>query len=308
MASLHLEVHYGTDLAAEPRTISDLCASLVDLGFGSRVRVSEYERDRTAVDVDLRNPSAVHRVVVQKGCARGPTYEALASEALASGSRPRRPRRFGDVMLRGPIRRTWLSVRFDEYVPARPMGASWLFSNSISLSTDATRISSTQAHDWLRQLLHRLASDPDVLWGGAWDVDEFRASNLHDENGGMWALGRDMRRSLPGLFWLNAFGPRYVDLIGLDTLSTAPATQTRVGSTVVVELYPSPGDWTTASGRDAHDRVLGHLGRRFFYDRADPDRATSAPDFGLPELPPGRRLRVLTTDGRTFTVLPEPDA
>jgi hypothetical protein len=33
--------------------ISNLCASLVDLGFGSQARVLEYERDRTAVQVDL---------------------------------------------------------------------------------------------------------------------------------------------------------------------------------------------------------------------------------------------------------------
>jgi len=207
-------------------------------------------------------------------------------------------------MLRGRTTRTWLRVRFDEYVPARPSGDSWLFSNSVSFSTEQRRIASTDAHDWIRRLLHDLAPDAEVLWGAAWDDDEFRASNLHDEADGMWALGRDVRRALPGLFWLNAYGPPYLDIIGRGTLSTVPSTAAIVGSSGVVEVYPSPGDWATASGRDAHERVLAHLGRQHFYDRNAPDQATSAPDFGLPELPPGKPLQVLTSDGRTFTVMP----
>jgi hypothetical protein len=68
-------------------------------------------------------------------------------------------------------------------------------------------------------------ADDDVLWGAAWQDDEFRWSNLHDEADGMWALGRDMRRSLPGLFWLNAFGPPYVDMIGHDSLTSRAGPQ-----------------------------------------------------------------------------------
>src|SRR5215471_12647640 len=45
MGWLHLEVHYGVDLASDPRPISNLCASLLDVGFGSHARVLEYERD-----------------------------------------------------------------------------------------------------------------------------------------------------------------------------------------------------------------------------------------------------------------------
>jgi hypothetical protein len=303
VALLHLEVHYGVDLASEPGPISNLCAALVALGFGSQARVLEYERDRGAVNVDLRDPVVVHRVVVEKGCARGPVFQGLASE-----SGPRHPRRFGQVMLRGRTSRAWLGVRFDEYVPAMPIGDKWLFSNSVSFSTEKPRITSTPAHEWIRELLYHLVADSDVLWGAAWDSDEYRASNLHDDADGQWALGRDVRRSLPGLFWLNAFGSPYADMVGRDTLSTSPATTARVGSTAVVELYPSPGAWATASGRDTHERVLGHLGRRYFYDRQAPNQETTAPDFGLPELAPGKSLQVLTTDGQTFTVLPTSNA
>lgn len=94
-------------------------------------------------------------------------------------------------MLRGSLTRTWVTVRFDEDVPAMAGGEQWVFSNSISVSTGRSRLGSVRAEDWLRDLIVHLATDPRVLWGGAWDRDEFAASNLHDDSDGMWALGRD---------------------------------------------------------------------------------------------------------------------
>ena len=122
VASLHLEVHYRVDLAAEPGPVSELCGALVDLGFGTSARVLEYERDRAAVDVDVRDLMAVHAALVQKGCARGPASprirrggggpsttprSATDHQPAAAGSRPtdatvhelpdaRRPCRSGD--------------------------------------------------------------------------------------------------------------------------------------------------------------------------------------------------------------------
>ena len=120
----------------------------------------------------------------------------------------------------------------------------------------------------------------------------------------MWALGRDVRRALPGLFWLNVFGPPYVNLIGRDTLGSVPTAVTHRGATVVAELYPTPADFATEAGRRARERALAHIGGKYFYDRHAPDRQTSAPDFGLPEPPEAGSLEVFTADGTTFTVLP----
>jgi hypothetical protein len=280
-----------------------LCSALVDLGFGEAARVLAFERDRGAVEVDLRDPATVHRVVVEKGTARGPTFQALEA-----GSPSPHPRRFGEAVLRGRHPRSWVGIRFDEHRTAMRMGEQWLFSNSVSFTTERPRLGSSESPDWIRDLLHRLAGGTELLWGAAWDDDEFRSSNLHDDKDGMWALGRDVRRSLPGLFWLNAFGSPYVELIGEDALMSAPVDITRLGSAVVLELYASPGDWVSPSGREAHNLVLTHLGRQYFYDRVAPERTTVAPDFGLPELSASTRtLHVLTTDDETFTVLPPID-
>lgn len=213
-------------------------------------------------------------------------------------------------MLRGQPARTWVGVRFDEYAKAMPIGRDWLFSNSIMVDTETPRLGSLSAEVWVSELLHRLLGSAEVLWGGAWHVAEFRASNLHDGPDGVWALGRDVRRSLPGVYWLNVFGPAYVELIGGDILMRAPAASVEiVGANAVVQSYASPLDWGTTGAVEARHRLLSHLGRRYFYDRHAPDRATVAPDFGLPEIPSsGGAVRVLTTDGKSFTVLPDLDA
>ena len=197
-----------------------------------------------------------------------------------------------------------MGIHFDEYVPAMPVGNKWLFSNSVSFTTENPRIASRPSHEWVRELFDELVGGSEVLWGAAWHHDEFRASNLHDAADGVWALGRDVRRSLPGLFWLNGFGSPYAELIGRNTLMSAPTSITDVGSTVVVEVYPSPAHWVEDASRGAHDAVLAHIGRQFFYDRNAPDRVTVAPDFGLPEIPDRGALQVFSFDGETFTVLP----
>jgi hypothetical protein len=303
VGTVHLECHYGVDLASDGGPIGALCSALVDLGFGGAAKVLAYERDRGAVAVDLGEPATVQRVVVEKGSARGSTLQALEAGAPSP-----HPRRFGEVMLRGRHPRSWVGIRFDEHRPAMRSGQQWLFSNSVSFTTEKPRLGRTESPDWIRELLHRLAGGTELVWGAAWDDDEFRCSNLHDGNDGMWALGRDVRRSLPGLFWLNAFGPVYVELIGEDALMSAPGEISRLGSAVVMELYPSSDDWMTPTGREAHKRALTHLGRQYFYDRDAPERITVAPDFGLPELPAsGAALQLLATEGETFTVLPSMD-
>jgi hypothetical protein len=299
---LHLELHFACDLAQDGGPIDHLQESLRARGFGDSVRVLEYERDRSATDVDLAIPGALLRAVVDKGTRRGPHFDELSAQ-----SPPRFPRRFGETMIRGRLPRTWLKVRFDEYVPAMPSGDRWLFSNSVTVNLGAERVRGVGSADWLRALLADLASEPNVLWGAAFDAHEFAASNLHDDAKGMWALGRDVRRSLPGLFWLNVFGAAYIQAIGRNVLLATPAQVAEFSSGVSVELYSSPEQWNSDQAKRVREESLDHLGREFFFDRNHPTRLTRAPDFGLPEVRDGERLQVVTRDGIHFTVVPQYD-
>lgn len=304
MPSLHFELHLATDLV-ESDALDDLHEALVALepSFCSRLRVLEYEGDRSPTSVPDQ-PDALRAAAEQKGLVRGAVFEQLDAE----GPPARYPRRFGNVLVRGRAAKTWLSLKFDQYTPAMPMGQQWLFSNSISGNTDADRVGRLPAQSSIADLLRALAERrDDVLWGAAWDRDEFRANNL-DESRGVSAMGRDVRRHLPGLYWINVFGGPYIDLIGRDVLLRCPAHQVHdAGRAITLALYGEPDAWASPEGRARKATALEHLGHRYFFDRAAPDRPTSAPDFGLPELSASQPLQVITSDGKNFTPMPRVD-
>jgi hypothetical protein len=303
MGDLGLEVHFDVDLAE-----ADVCDQLQDwLGrvaprFASRLRVLAYERDAAAIPVDAANPGSLHRAVLSRGLDRGPTFDALAAEA---GPTPF-ARRFGNALVRGGAPKSFLTVTFDEYHPARPMGDRWQFSNSLTGRIGANAIDRVPADAWVRTLVEVFADHPALLWGAAYSQDEFRARNLHDEADGMWALGRDIRRSLPGLFWLNLFGKPYVELIGRDRLSTLPAGSShQYENAVLVCVHHAPHEWSSPQARDDHEEVVRHVGARYFFDRTDPDATTIAPEFGLADRTDSARpLQAISWNGQDFSILP----
>jgi hypothetical protein len=133
---------------------------------------------------------------------------------------------------------------------------------------------------------------------------EFHDSNLHDDVDGVWALGRDVRLSLPGVFWLNFFGPAYAQLIGKERMLSVPDTKARTqNGNVILELYANPEDWSTSAGQGLHRSTIARLGGQFFFDKLRPERPTHATDFGLAPLPERPSPKVMTTDGKHFTVL-----
>jgi hypothetical protein len=69
------------------------------------------------------------------------------------------------------------------------------------------------------------------------------ARGEQDASHGIRALGRDVRRFLPGIYWLNVFGRPYRDLIGRGWLLSAPAAPVeQSGSQVIIQAYPDAED------------------------------------------------------------------
>lgn len=304
MSDLSFEFHFAQDLI-EADVLDWLQAAVGKLSpsYAETMRVLEYERDRSPADIDSSQPTSLRDAVLAKGTRRGETYEQLAAE-----SPPRHPRRFGDVLVRGKARSTYLGIKFDEYTPAHRIGDKWLWSNTIGGRIGSERIDRTPRQQWVRQLAAALGGHPSFLWGAAFDSEEFRSRNRYEGPDGMWALGRDVRRSLPGLYWLNLFGEPYVQLIGAERFSTLDAAVVQEAArSKLVEIYSSPEGWNSEEGRDRHARTLRQLGPQYFYDRANPDQETLAPDFGLSPLPPRRPFQVVTGDGEHFTPLPRDD-
>jgi hypothetical protein len=295
---LCFELHFAADLAASD-VLDRLQTALATTvpGFREAVRVLGYERDRSAISVDVQTAGALRTAIVAKGTERGTTYKALAA-----GSPPAHGRRFGHTMVRATPRAAYLSVDFDEYVPCQPMGDKWLFSNSVGGTLGPQRVAGAAREDWVQTLVKGLGDDPRLLWGAAFVRSEFSSRNLHNDADGMWALGRDVRKSLPGVFWLNVFGSAYVDLIGAHRLRNAPAATTSVlGNNVLVAVYAKPEDWSADLAVSHQRQLVEYIGHRYFYDRRHPDRPTVAPDFGPAELPRRGSFQVVTTDEKHFT-------
>lgn len=155
-------------------------------------------------------------------------------------------------------------------------------------------------------MLTELGGDPRVLWGAGFLASEFRAKNLHDGPDGVWALGRDVRVSLPGVFWVNVFGAPYLSLIGRDRIASAPALAMAAGENVLLVVHDEPEEWERPYAVARHERVTAHVGAHYFFDRHAPGRRTGAPDFGLRPLPRRQAFQVLTSDGEHVTPLPLP--
>lgn len=268
--TLTIELHFGADLAACD-VIDKLQAFLAATAaqFSAGLRVLRYERDRDAITVDVRREGELRSAVLTQGGYRGEIYKALASQDAPSHSR-----RFGDALLYGADQSMWLSVRFEEYVPAMPSGDRWLFSNSISVHIRRARVGGSARALWALRMITEVGADRRLLWGASFLDAEFRAKNLHDGPDGLWALGRDVRISLPGVFWANVFGDPCVRLMGRGRLASVPARVMAAGQNVVVVGHDEPEEWAESTVTARNDQIAGHIGAAYFFDRRAPDRQT----------------------------------
>lgn len=109
---------------------------------------------------------------------------------------------------------------------------------------------------------------------------EFDVKNISRSEGGTEAIGVDLTEALPGLYWLNYFGPPYVKLIGRERLLSAPAFEVApIGNGVIVALDASAEAWRSAAYQQREQAVIEHLGKEYFFSRHEPERKTVAPDF-----------------------------
>ena len=133
---------------------------------------------------------------------------------------------------------------------------------------------------WVRGFFEEVSTRLPTRFAKAHLVEEFYAKNMHDDSAGAWALNAGFLDGLPGLYWLNYFGPAYCDLIGRERLLSAPATEVKAaGDGVLIGLDPSPRAWTTPQYQQQEQAVIEHLGKQYFFSRHDPDRQTLGPDF-----------------------------
>jgi hypothetical protein len=220
------------------------------------------------VKVDLKQPGAVRAVAERE------------TRTIASG------RRLGGPAFVGAYPSLECGVSVDSEPIVWMRDGSLRLGNRISFVAHADEIEGMSAAHWIYQVFMEMVEAFEPLWGAVSSHPEYDAKVMgvfpsDSSTPGAWgAVGYDFGRALPGLFWINFFGPRYVELIGRERLLGAPAVEAReVGRGVLVVTRSDPYEWGSEHARRSLEDVLGHIGRQFFFSKAEPDAQRVAPDW-----------------------------
>lgn len=225
------------------------------------------------IPIDLVRSDALLRAVRSVGSERGPLYEAL------SGARGD-TREFGSVELRGSSPELTVVVSFDE--TAFPgAGSLVLWGNTITFQMRRARVEGIGSPAWTRRAFTSAVEMLPPSYGHAETSVEFDSKNLLSDDGGTSAVGVDISKALPGLYWLNYFGSRLCKVLGMARLQSAPAARTfSVGGGVLLELADRPDAWKTVEYRERERQVLRHIGREYFFSKDESRRNMQTPlDF-----------------------------
>ena len=128
------------------------------------------------------------------------------------------------------------------------------------------------------------------VYGRLCHQKEYQGKNLIPSAVGSNAVGINLRKHLPGIYWANFFGPRYIEFFGEDRLMSAPAHEVRwLGDAGILLLVSeSPFDYGKPDVKEAEQAVVEHLGPDAFFFKSDPDDKTyRQPDLSdLPQFAP----------------------
>jgi hypothetical protein len=143
-----------------------------------------------------------------------------------------------------------------------------------------TTIEARGTCQWARSIFDALVTRLPVRYANVHLDAEYRNKNMVEDETGCRAIGSQIQNGLPGLYWLNYFGPQYVDLVGRECLLSAPAHEVKAaGDGVILMLDESAEAWSTDAYRQRERAVIEHIGRQYFFSRLEPDRKLVAPQF-----------------------------
>ena len=221
--------------------------------WSSAIHVRRPRKERATIDLERRG--SLEKAVLERAQERGAVFQALSAEHGAGTSRV-----FGQAELGGCDASLVVVVSVDEN-PLAQAGPNWTWGNRIVLQVCRSKVEGVAASVWSRNAFDALCGGLSPVHGHAELHEEYDAKNMIHDDAGSRAVGVDVRRHLPGIYWLNFFGRPYCDFIGAGRVLDAPAPDVRrVDAGVLVALGEDPSAWSSESYRDAESRVRSHLG------------------------------------------------
>jgi len=127
--------------------------------------------------------------------------------------------------------------------------------------------------EFSREIFEKGAKCLNPIYGYTASLEEYYNKNMDLSGGGMRAIGVNFAESLPGIYWINAFGGQYLEFFGKDRLLSAPAHEVKdFGNAVVVYISGNGTNWNSEQYKKTEMAVRNHLGDDCFFDRSFPER------------------------------------
>jgi len=110
--------------------------------------------------------------------------------------------------------------------------------------------------------------------------------------------GARLKDGLPGIYWANFFGPVYVEFFGKEKFLTVPAYQKEElpDGGFLLLTAPSPFDYGKPEVRELEKKIIDHLGREAFFEKAYPRKICRVPQFTFEQKALGRPIEVIAYD------------
>ncbi|WP_132121874.1 hypothetical protein [Actinocrispum wychmicini] len=179
----------------------------------------------------------------------------------------------GRVELRGATREFVVVVSVNDR-PTRPVGGHLQMANEVTVQILTPSVAGVSSLTFAGKVFEELCVGCVPLWGAVHLDSEYRAKVMQTTPS-LRAIGRDFGRFLPGLFAVNYFSDKYVELFSSSEVLALPGAR-RVEHGVFLDVA-DPFAWEVESER--YSAALARIGKELFFDRLAPDRATVAPTF-----------------------------
>ena len=236
-----------------------------------------YEDDGAPLQVDSKDPGALRGICLYRSKKRKEIYDNSPANQKPGPFH----REFWTEELRGANRSLTIILSADAWMLA-PCHGAWDFGNTIAIQIRRPTVEQRDAASWCEAFLEDACAKMSPIWASAHATEEYWAKNIYDDDGVVAAIGRDVSRYLPGLYWMNFFGRVYCDLIGNDRLASAPCKLAKpINDGFMLALFDDPNQWETSVCKQTNSAVLSHLGPEYFFSRRHSNAQSRAPDFNF---------------------------
>lgn len=214
--------------------------------------------------IDFKVKGSLRNNIVSICSHRGPFFRQLSSKL---GPVPKQVH--GSVEVRGSYDDLEMIILVDE-LGSRRIGDELKWLNYVSVGIYSSKIEDIDYTIWARNFFENFCKRFYPIYAYAASNEEYTTKNMLIKNGVVQALGVDISKYLPGIYWLNFCSERYYKILNLDKLLKVPAYRViKVNEGLLLELSNSPNAWNLRKYKDLEIEIRDKLGADHFFAKGN---------------------------------------